>query len=293
LVHILGDVHGVGASPIIDDWSTGTGFIKIDTKEVADNFRFIGPPSIPRDLYDLMDRYERAISEVFGINEVVTGSDPGASKNARHAQYIDELDGQKLGTARRNLDSALLRTDRQCLRLYQQYVKAPRLVEIGGPTSAVGVREFVGTELDGIDLKLEPAPGIAMQRFAQARDAEEQGAAGQLDPAAAAERRQTGLPVTMDQGAARMTLQLQVAQALTGQPVEPDPTVDPSMGLAVVREAIASYASLGAQRLMPLRALAQSYAEQMQAAQMQGQQPPQQGAVKATPQAQPLLPPKV
>lgn len=194
-----------------------------------DHVRIITPPPPPPLLLSQIEEHERMIGLVFGVNEAVVGSDASATKNARHLAYISELDAQKLSEARRNLEAWRLRAVRQKLRLVQQYVEAERVVNVVSPDGMAKAVRFVGANLEGVDVILEPAP--AQTRASQAVEAERAAAAGFEDPMRARELRQTGLGETGYEALARRVVRMQAEQAMLGQPVQADPSVPPAIAL--------------------------------------------------------------
>lgn len=282
LVILQGDVKGVGAESIVSNFSGGAGFISENSKDVADNFRWLIPPGVSKDLYEAANLYKQGLYETFGVNEATSGADPNASANAKHAAYISELDAQKMATARRNLDAWLVRICRLILENVKQYVKQARIVQFVGEDGAMGVVSFMGSEIS-TNVRIEPAPGSERFRASMARDAEQQLAAGQMGPEEGLERMQTGLPQTVDQAQQRNAVQVQIVQALGGEMPEPDPSVSPQVAVPLLREALKVYASLGAQRLLGVRALLQQYMDMGAQAPMAAPQP-QGGQIEATPQ---------
>lgn len=273
-------IRGVGKSAIIDQWDTEPdGFIRDDSGEPDKALVFISPGAVPKDLYELVDRYERGVAECFGVNEVVaSGGAPDQTKSARQLAYISELDGQKLAIPKRNLDRAMLRLHRQILKLWQQFVAFPRLVRIVGEDRAADAEFFEGADIAGVDVWLETTPASERSRAAAGVDAEQSAAAGYLAPDRAAQRRDTGLLSTLDETQVRQEVSQLVEQAKQGQPVQANPAHDPQVAQSAIRSALEM--AVGTPGEMPLRALLQQYqdlARQMQAEPTQGQQPQKAG----------------
>lgn len=265
LAEIIRGIRGIGHTNVIDAWGEAPeGFIALDVAEPLKAFGFIEYPKIPAELFELVDRYEKGISDCFGVSEVVSGMDPNATKNARHTAYISELDGQKLAIAKRNLEAFLLGIDEQVLELVQQFWTQPRLVSVVGEDGAVAADFFRGADVRGVDLRLEPAPGSERFRAAQGQAAEESAAAGFLDPAAASERRETGLGRTLQQGEQRRAVNALVQAALAGEMQAVDPRIPAEVAVPELRAALMLYRPLGSQRLAPLRALIHEYEEMAQ-----------------------------
>jgi hypothetical protein len=257
---IVRQMRMVARSAVADQWDTEMdGIIKIDgdgdlTKYAA----FVQPPAIPRDLYELADRYEKGVADTFGVSETVaTGGDPTQTKSARQLAYISELDGQKLGVAKKNLDKFTLRIDRQTLKLWQQFVQFPRLVRIIGPERTADAEFFEGADIAGVDVWLEPVGSSERARAAIGLDAEQAAAAGYLAPDQAAERRDTGLLDTIDDATVRQEVGAMAEAAMQGQPQQANPAHNPQVAITVLRGALER--SIGTEGEQPVRALLQQY----------------------------------
>lgn len=260
----------LGPKTVVQNWDGDMQAIELNDAELLKAVRILTPPPPPPLLLQQIEEHERMINLVFGVNEAVAGSDVSSTKNAKMLAYISELDAQKLSEARRNLEAWRLRVVRQKLRLVQQYVDAERVVRVVTPDGKAKAVAFQGANLAGIDVILEAAP--QMGRAAQANEAERAAAAGFLDPVRAREMRQTGLPETRYEAIARSAARGLVEQALSGQPVQPDPGIPPEVALAELSAAIEQQPDN-----LALFQLMQAY-EQMRVQPGGAQQAPQAGA---------------
>jgi hypothetical protein len=279
---IVRQMRMIAKSNVADQWDTEPdGIIKYDGDNLDKLAVFVQPPAIPKDLYELADRYETGVADCFGVSETVaTGGSPDQTKSARQLAYMSELDGQKLAIAKRNLDKFTLRIDRQTLRLWQQFVQFPRLVRIIGPDRQADAEFFKGADIMGVDVWLEASSGTERTRAASGVDAEQAAAAGYLGLEQAGERRETGLLDTMDESNVRQEVTQMAEQAMQGAAQQANPAHNPKVAIAVLRGYVER--AMGTEGEQALRALLQQYqefADQMAAEQVQGGQ---QGAPGVT-----------
>lgn len=247
---------------MLDVWGDADEAIGFTDAENANAIRVISAPPPSPLIVSQIEEHERMISQVFGVNEQVEGSQASQSKNARHLAYISELDAQKLSTARRNLDDCLLRLDRQVLRLAQQFIVDERLIRIVGPQGAPEIVAFRGADLDGMDVILEPAPGADQSRAAQALDAEQDAALGYDTPERAGERRRSGLPEAGYEALARRAVQVQIGQVLQGYAAMPDPVIPAAVAQSELQLAIEQHAA-DPYAVQALQGLLAAYAAQV------------------------------
>lgn len=258
---IIRQMRMIAKSNVADQWdSEMDGIIKYDGDNLDKLAVFVQPPPIPKDLYELVALYERGIAETFGVSETVaSGGDPTQTKSARQLAFMSELDGQKLAVAKKNLDKFTLRIDRQTLKLWQQFVRLPRLVRVIGPERSADAEFFKGADIMGVDVWLEPAGSTDRSRAASSVDAEQSAAAGYLTPQAAGEQRQTGLLETLDDATTRQEVTALAEQAAEGQPVQPALTHNPTIALQVLRSIVERVTGTPAEQ--GVRALLQQYQE--------------------------------
>lgn len=265
------------------------GLISIDTDRTKERVFFLEGAEIPSSLMAVYERAIRALHDVFGVSpETATGGDPTESKSGKQMRIAEQLDAQKLTPAREALEKCRERCRRQWLALWQQFAETARLVRVIGPDGAVSANHFRGADLQGADVRLEPSSGLATNRLASQREAEELGAAQLISPAEALERRTTGLPSAVGPTDALARVDAQARAALSGQPQQPLPDVEPKLAVARLRDHVsqASRAPGGTNAVKALFDLIDAYeeaakmkAQQTQAMQQQqGQQPEQPGA---------------
>lgn len=227
------------------------------------------PPPSPL-LMQQIDEHERLLREIFGVNQASVGSDASQSKNARHLEYIDNLDAQKDDFTINSMNDAIVRADGQILKLAQQYVDDARTIRMVGDASEAQVVSWRGSDLAGYDVILEPAPGDDQTRAAGAREAEELAQSGLLDAAKAAELRTTGNTVTTFEQMSRRVVQMQARDALRGFAADADPSIPVEVAVAelmLIQQQVAND---------PIRApLIQQLIQQYQQLAAQAQQPEQ------------------
>ena len=110
------------------------------------------PPSVPRDLYELLDRYERSMMQVLGINEAVIGD--GKVRSGVALENARKLDASKNADARRSYETMVLGAYRLALALIGRYYPPDRTMRITG--APIGdVLQFAASDIQGVDVKLE------------------------------------------------------------------------------------------------------------------------------------------
>lgn len=277
----------IGSPEIIQAWDGAEQ--KIESKDAAATaaVRIVEPGPVPPLLWTQIEELERMISVVFGINEAVVGSDYSQSKNARMLAYISELDAQKFAPTIAARDHALMRLYRQMLMLCQQYIVLPRTMRLIGELGEPEIVSFYGADLKGVDVYLEPAPGVDQTKTATAAAVEADALSGMEDPTRAKELRETGQAETGIERLTRRIVGMQAKQAAAGYVVQPDPTIVPAVALDVILTALEANEGKPPEQLSALQQLLEGYrqlmANQMQPGapqpqQPQGQPPPSGGA---------------
>lgn len=275
-------VKVIGDPSIIAEWDAEGQKIECKDPAMIAAVRIVSPPPPPPLLLSQIEEHERMITVVFGINEAVSGGDSGTrSSNAKHLLYISELDAQKLAPTIAMRDHALMRMYRQMLMLCQQYVAVPRMVRLIGDAGLPSILQFVGADLKGVDVYLEPAPGVDMLKTAQALAEEQDVVAGFEDPARGKELRRTGQDATALETITRKAVNDQVKSALGGFAVQPDASLVPGTAIQVILDAMEQNASMGPDRLAGLTQLLNAYREMAQQQAQMGQAQPPKEAPKA------------
>lgn len=253
-------------------------------------------PEIPPSLFQAYDRARRALYDVFGVSEATTtGGDPTQTNSGAQLQTATALDAQKNKGPRARLKEARRLVAQQVLELWQSNVKEEMLIRVLGADGAVTAEFLRAADVNGADVQIEMREGAYMTHLGGEVEAEQEGAAGFIPSAAAAERRRTGLRSTISDAQAGARVDAQARAAMAGQPSQPYPDVDPGMAVQRVQIAIGAAHMQGLQpeQIAAAAQLAQAYAtaaQQRQAAAPQQQpaagQPPQQGPGRRTPSVQ-------
>lgn len=295
---VSGQIRALIDPGLRKEWGdTPDGMIEATKDQREAGVSFVQVPDIPRDMFEMADRYEAGISDVAGVSDVAAQGDAAAdTQNARLVAYATQVDEQKTFMTIVNMNEAFLLVDKQAIEMWKQFVPRERLIRVVGEDSAVSAAYFnPSTEIGVVDVRLEVAPSTERTGAAGGRAAEEEMAAGRLGPKDTSEMRKSGLEQTVAEGEARARLQNLIHAALLGNPVQADPSVPPEVALDELNSILPTLAEHGPRAIMPIRALIQEYQELRQ--QMQAEANPQavqqpgrpQGAKpsKTKPQAQP------
>ncbi len=270
----------VGHPAIINAIDSGNAMIPVANETNRTNNGWLEPPRPPPLLFAQLEELIRALYDVFGLNEILTGQENIRSgTSALQVQYLTELDSMKLAGSARSLGKALKRAWKQTLNLYQQFCAPERIEAIMGPGSAYAVQAYRDSDLGGVDVRLEPRSGIERYRSFEADAAQEEMVAGVIPPEEGQERRKTGLATTYAEHWAKRVVQEQIRAALqgaTGQP--PDSMVDPGLAQREIEIALrVAQGRLPPERMGALTELYQNYsqlaAQQMQQNMAASQQP--------------------
>lgn len=126
--------------------------------EASREIRYTQPPEISKALYDLRDFYEAAMGKVIGLNEITAGTQT-RSISGRAIDNIVQLDAQKNADASKSLEQMVIDAFKLTLGLIQRFYTEPRKVKIAGASGA-DVLMFSGADIQGVDIRLEPASEI-------------------------------------------------------------------------------------------------------------------------------------
>lgn len=265
----------VAPQVVIDAWENGNQMVSVETMEQAQIIKYIEPPPRSMVLVQSLEDNEKALYTVYGLNEVLSGAENVKSgTSAKSIAYLNELDSMKMAGASRSLQKTITRIARQTLKLYQQWVQAPRLAQIAGDQGLAAALEFSGADLAGVDVKLEASSARSGMRAEAAQTAQDQIAAGNPDPALA-ETVQTGVQDTAFARASRDIARAQAEAALRGEPQKADQEVDANVAVTELTQI--AQANRGNPQLMVLMSLLQEYRSKLQS--MMSSMDPSQGQV--------------
>jgi len=103
-------------------------------------------------LYESLDRYQRLMSDVLGINEAVVGD--GKVRSGVALENSRKLDASKNADARRAYENLILSRDKLAMALIGRYYTEQRKAKITGLPFGDMVL-FSGDDIAGVDVKLE------------------------------------------------------------------------------------------------------------------------------------------
>jgi hypothetical protein len=270
---ILAGIKLIAHPEIINAINNGHQMIPIADPEAAKFARYLEPPPRSEVLVQTLDDNIQALYAIYGLNEILTGAENAKSgTSAKSIAYLNKLDSMKMSGAARSLSKCILRLCRQTLKLYQQYVQAPRLMQIAGE-GAPSIEEFLGAELQGIDVVIEPSSALSQLRGEVSGAAQAQIDAGNPNPALG-ETVKTGIQDTAFAKASRDSVRAQVEAALNGEPQQADQEIDAQLAvqeIAAYMPQIQQHPNFG-----QVQMLLQGY--QSKVNQMMSAMNPQQGA---------------
>lgn len=147
--------------------------------ELAKAIGHVEPFKIPPVLMTEREYYEAQINEVVGLNAITSGNKT-RSISGRAIENIVELDAQKNADATKSIDDAIKAAWTLTLRLVQRFYTTPRKMRLVDGDE-VSVLMFDGSDIDGVDVTLEPASELDGYSDAQQMKADERAAQG-LEP---------------------------------------------------------------------------------------------------------------
>ena len=121
-------------------------------QNIAPTIVYTKPPPVPSDLYESLDRYQRLMSDVLGINEAVVGD--GKVRSGVALENSRKLDASKNADARRAYENLILSRDKLAMALIGRYYTEQRKAKITGLPFGDMVL-FSGDDIAGVDVKLE------------------------------------------------------------------------------------------------------------------------------------------
>lgn len=266
----IGSIKALLHPAIAEQWENGNQIIKVPDPTMAQYARYLDPPNRAEVLVSSLEDNVQALFSVFGLNEMLTGAENIKSGTAaKSIAYLNKLDSMKMAGAARNFGKCVLRVFRQSLKLYQQYVPVPRLMQISGQAGTLGSTMFQGADLAGVDVRLEAASAIPNYRGAIAGEADEQMAQQGPTPQLQ-EQKATGLREDAFTAAQRDMVRAQVEALMRGEPQQADPQIQPDIATAEISR-LSSHVR-GTPAAQALAALFQQYRSMMGQQPQEGQQ---------------------
>jgi hypothetical protein len=257
----------LGPKSVIDDWNEDNQAIAISDPEKAAMIRWVDPPKVSQILFNERDQYERRLYDIAGLNEVLAGVESTKSgTSAKQIAYLSELDAMKHSGTAKNIESFILRIFQITLELVQRYYQLPRIIRMVGEDEEIQAVSFVGADIQGSDIKLEPRSGI--DRFSAQKQAnkKEEAVQGLRDPASAMMEGERGTDSTGSEYHMVDMVKQQVQSVLQGQPPQPDPRIDADIAIQVIEDIYFQLRSQNhdPQRLMVVMDLLHAYKQMHQ-----------------------------
>lgn len=255
---LINSVKLLAHQDIISKWQHGHQRIPVNDATMSQYAKYLEPPDRVKVLVTTLDDSVEALFAVFGLNEMLTGAGNIKSGTAaKSIAYINKLDSMKMAGAARSLAKAIKRLVKQSIALTQQYVKAPRLLEIVGGQSMMPLEMFVGADVAGVDVIVQPASGVETLRASMAENAntQMQGPGGPT-PALQAQS-QTGIKGSAYNQSQQELVYTQIQSVMSGQE-QPSPLPDVDANIAI-DTIITILSDVDAQQAGPLIQLLQAY----------------------------------
>lgn len=270
------NIYLMGHTSIIDRIKDGNKMIPVDDPQMSQGVRYLEPPDRVKVLVSSLSDNERALFAIFGLNEMLTGAENLKSGTAaKSIAYLNKLDSMKMAGASRSLAKVILKIMRHTLKLYQQFVKVERIVQVLGKGNTYEALAFKGADIAGVDVRLEPISGLTQFRASVSEEAQTQMEQTGPTPEGMSQK-QTGLRQTTYDKSQRDIISAQIDAVIKGLPQEVDQTLDPAIAVDEILGVVTDYygTPIG-QNLMAMLKSYRDLAQQQQQAQMQQQ--PQQG----------------
>lgn len=133
-------------------------FFDKSIQEGARLIQYTQPPTISPELSRLRNEARDSMSNIMGINDITSGQKT-RSISGRAIENIAELDSQKNADAVKNLETMLSDMWRLLIALVARFYTDERKIKITNGTG-FDIMSFNGADIDGVDIKLEPASEI-------------------------------------------------------------------------------------------------------------------------------------
>lgn len=271
---LIGSVKLLATPSAAEQIEHGNQIIRVSGSEELQNTRYLEPPNRAAVLVETLEDNERAMYEVYGLNEMLSGAENVKSgTSARSIAYLNKLDSMKMAGASRSLGKAIRRMLRGALQLAQEWVVEERFAAISGDQSGLGPLLYKGADFEGLDAILEDASALESYRATISQQAKDTMAQTGPTPELTATA-ETGLK---DSAYTRSQIDIVGAQAkaaLTGQPQQTSPDVDPEIAVGFLTQMISAVPQGSAghqamvQLLMEYKQLAATQAQKMQQEQL-------------------------
>jgi hypothetical protein len=202
------------------------------TQNVPPTITYTKPPPVPQDLYESLDRYQRLMSDVLGINEAVVGD--GKVRSGVALENSRKLDASKNADARRSYENLILSRDKLALALIGRYYTSERKAKITGMPFGDMVL-FTGDDIAGVDVKLEQGSELDHDQRSKeelAISRRQYGLVDDVDWRTLTDRPGTGI----SRQAAEQLVDQYLSMPLPQPEMVPLENTDPSVLLAVIKK---------------------------------------------------------
>lgn len=231
---LIASIKLLAPSSVIAKWEYGHQRIPCDDQVGLQWTKYLEPPARTEVLVGTLEDAIQSLYAVFGLNEMLTGAENLKSGTAaKSIAYINKLDSMKMAGAARHLAKTILRIVRQSMRLMQQFVIAPRMLQIVGQGNELPIEAFTGAEIAGVDVIVQPGSAIESMRASIANNANTQmqqtGPTPQLQSQA-----QTGLKDTAYTESQKQLVFQQIQGVLQGQPIQANPEIDAQIAIDTI-----------------------------------------------------------
>ena len=262
---------------------TGNQILKIDDPLQAQMVRYMEPPRINNLLFQDREILQKRLYDLAGLNELMVGAEAAKSgQSAKTIAYLSELDSMKQAGTARSIERFLLEAWQKTLVLVRNYYTEPRILSIVGENNVLAQTSFIGTDIDGVGLRLEPREGAARYTAQKTQDVVDQAQMGIRDASEAREFLQSGtLESPEDQ---RQAASMADVVKAVNQGADPfiDESVDPAFAIEYLGQAIAVKQSTSGNEkavatLKEILAVYEMFQQEMSARQAEQQAPQPQG----------------
>lgn len=116
------------------------------------NFKVVDTPTVPSELFEMMDRAERDLGRIAAQNDI-----PSQVESGKGIQALIEKDDTRRGAFTASLADFHSKVMHDCLVQVQAHYTEPRLLQVKGDFGWESVKDFQGAQLrDQVDIRVMP-----------------------------------------------------------------------------------------------------------------------------------------
>ena len=225
---------------------TNNQIIKMDDPQQAQILRYMEPPRINNLLFADRDLLPHRLYDLAGLNELMVGAESAKSgQSAKTIAYLSELDAMKQAGTARSIERFLLEAWRKTLTLARNYYTEPRMLAIVGENNVIEHQSFLGADIDGVGLRLEPRTGEERYTAQKTENVIQHSQLGIKDVAEARAMVETGIDSTPEDQRQHAAMAELVRTIYSGADPFVDESVDPSFAIDYLNQAITVQESTG------------------------------------------------